>query len=74
MSNENIVQLIQMTKIMKKKAYLAPANEIHTITIQQIMAVSNVGGTAGITEGEEDERPGTADSRGIFSEWNDEGI
>ena len=47
-----------------KKAYMAPATEIHAIAIQQFICGSvNVNGDAGITIGEDEPVPGTADSR-----------
>ena len=57
---------------MKKTAYWAPAIEIEKIQIQSLLnSVSNVGGDAGIEKaGDEEEVPGTADSR-RKSVWDD---
>ena len=61
---------------MKKKAYMSPNTETYAIAIQQILDASvTTSGTANITTADEDDDiPNTADSRGILSIWNDEGI
>lgn len=54
---------------MKRKAYIVPALEVHTITIQQMIcnSITDVDGDADITMGEEEdpgkELQGGADSR-----------
>ena len=64
--------------VLKKKAYMAPEVEVHTISVQQMICGSgdpirniNDGGT-GIGQGEGDPEPeGGADSR-RYNSWDDE--
>ena len=44
---------------MKKRAYIAPVIEVHTISVQQMICESIAGtnGDAGITQGEGDPEP-----------------
>lgn len=59
---------------MKRKAYIVPALEVHTITIQQMIcgSLTGVSGDSGVGEGEGDpEPPGGGDSR-RYKEWDDE--
>ena len=60
---------------MKKKAYMAPEVEVHTIAVQQMICgsgIDDISGDSGITEGQGDPEPsGGADSR-RYNNWDDE--
>ena len=63
---------------MKKKEYMAPEVDVHTISVQQMICGSgdpmlrSVGGDAGVGMGDGDPEPeGGADSRHLDS-WDDE--
>ena len=60
---------------MKRKAYIVPAVEVHTISVQHMIcnSIKGVGGDTEIIVGEEDDPvpPGSADSR-RRGDWDDE--
>ena len=59
---------------MKRKAYVVPAVNVQTITIQHMVcgSVKSIGGNAGVTKGEDDIEPvGGGDSR-RKSMWDEE--
>ena len=65
---------------MKKKAYMAPEIEVHTISVQQMICgssdptITGVDGDTGVGVSEEDTEPsGGGDARSIGC-WDDEEV
>ena len=60
---------------MKKKAYMAPEVEVHTIAVQQMICESGIrslGGDSEVEQGQGDPEPsGGADAR-RYNNWDDE--
>ena len=60
---------------MKTKAYITPEITITQIAGRQIIcagSITDVGGNAGVTLADDEETPGTADSRRRYNDWDDE--
>ena len=60
---------------MKKKVYMAPEVEVHTIAVQQMICESGIrslGGDSEVEQGQGDPEPsGGADAR-RYNNWDDE--